>query len=210
MRKVILLISAALLLFSGCIETEQEIFLNTDGSGKAIMEIEYSPMMAMQYSMLSAEAADSNAMIKETVGQMLQHDGILAWEGVDSGPTSEGGLFFKATAYFKDMRDVSSSGSEMHFGGMGAFEIEQTDDGKMVLAAVDYAFADEDVNEGEQKKIELTNEQVEFKLKQLKAQLQQSKMMMGQYLGDFSYRVEIHLPGVIEDANVFTVVDEHT
>jgi len=210
MRKVILLISAALFFISGCIETEQEIFLNTDGSGKVIMDIKYSPIIATQYSMYGVEAADSNAMIKEMVGQMLENDGILAWEGVDSGPTSEGGLFIKATAYFEDMSDISSGGSEMPFGGVGAFEIERTDDGKMVLAGVDYAFEDGDANEDDKKKAELTDKQVEFKLKQLKAQLQQSKMMMGQYMGDFRYKIKIHLPGVIEDANVFTVVDENT
>jgi hypothetical protein len=210
MRKVILLISAALFFISGCIETEQEIFLNADGSGKAIMDIECSPMMAMQYSMYNEESADSNAMVKEMVGQMLENDDILAWDGVDSGPTSEGGLFIKATAYFEDMSDISSGGSEIPFGGVGAFEIKRTDDGKMVLAEVYYAFEDEDANEDDKKKAELTDKQIEFKLKQLKAQLQQSKMMMGQYMGDFRYKVTIHLPGVIEDANVFTVVDENT
>jgi len=210
MRKVNLLISALLFFISGCIETEQEIFLNADGSGKAIMDIKYSPTMVMQYSMYGVEAADSNAMVKEMVGQMLENDDILAWEGVDSGPTSEGGLFFKATAYFEHISDISSGRSEMHFGGVAAFEIKRTDDGKMVLAEVNYAFEHEDANEDDKKKAELTDKQIEFKLKQLKAQLQQSKMMMGQYMGDFHYKITIHLPGVIEDANVFTVVDENT
>jgi len=211
MRKVILLISAALLFISGCLETELEIFLNTDGSGKMIMDTELSPMVAMQYSMFSEEATDSNAMVRQMLqNQMFRDNDTLVWEAIDSGTTSEGGLFFNATAYFNDMVDIYGCGHDMPFGGMVNLEITRTDDGKMILTEVDYIMEQEDANDVEKKKTELTDEQLEFKLKQLKMYLQQSKMMMGQYMGDFSYKMTIHLPGVIEDVNVFTVVDDYT
>ena len=210
MRKVILLISATLFFISGCYETDQEIFLNTDGSGKAIVDMKYSPMMTSQFSMYSREVGDSNDMIREMVGEMLTQDNILAWEGLESGTTSEGGLFLKTTSYFENIGDLWGGGNGMFSSGMTNLEIRRTDDGKIVLTEHDYNFEGTDEVKEDTEKPELTDQQVEFKLKQLEMQLQQSKMMMGQYMGDFNYRIKIHLPGIIESASAFTIVDENT
>lgn len=210
MRKIILLISVTLLFISGCIETDQEVFLNMDGSGMVIMDTTYSPMFAMQYSMFGDPTTDSSEMVKKNVEQILSNNEILAWAGVESGPTSEGGFFFKGTAYFEDMDDISESGNAMFLDVLGSFELKQAADGTMVLEEEDYGFGEEYEDQDNTEKIELTDKQLEFKQKQLKMQLEQTKIMMGQYMGNFNYKMTIHLPGVIEEAKVFTVIDENT
>lgn len=204
----VILLTVAISL-SGCMESEQEIFLNADGSGKSVMSIKYSAFAAAQFSSYGRNSGE-NDYIKQQIQRMVDDEDVLAWKDISYGNTEDGGFFLKATAYFKNLEDIPNLASDGGPMGTENWILEKIEDGKLVLKEkVPGDTVVRNNNSDPNNKPKLTDEQLDFKVKQLKSQLAQTQPMMQMYLKDFKYKLTIHLPGDIEEANGITKINDN-
>ena len=89
---------AAATLLSGCFDTKDQFTLNSDGSGKVIHESSFQSMN------LTGDNDNSEASLKEAIAKVIeQAKGVEAWRDVMFKRLDDGRLYFKGTAYFKDL-----------------------------------------------------------------------------------------------------------
>jgi hypothetical protein len=90
--------SCALVLLSGCFDTNDEFTLNPDGSGKVVHESSF------QNVDLSGDNDTSDAALKEAIAKVIENaKGVEAWRDVSYKRLEDGRLYFKGTAYFKNL-----------------------------------------------------------------------------------------------------------
>ena len=212
MKKAIFSLTIIMLfVLGGCIDTEQEIFLNTDGSGKAILNVKISPSMMAE---ISTSDVDANDFAKKKVEEILSNKGSLVWENIKYEITDNGWAVIKAVVYFKDMDDFYKDASEILMTELSGFKLMKTEDGKLVLQE-ELPYSDnlnhkEGMGKDPKEKRKLTDEQVESRLEQLKAEFKQTKMIMQQDSKDYRDKVTFHLPGEIEEVGVFEKLNMNT
>lgn len=99
-RLQILVLSIACLALTGCFDTKQEITLNPDGSGKAVLESEFTPTDFLSASAATTDTNRARDIVRKYVEEA---EGVEAWRDVSFGEREDGTVFFRGTAYFTNL-----------------------------------------------------------------------------------------------------------
>ncbi len=200
MRKLIWLLIIGLLVFTGCLETTQEYFINPDNSGKMIMDLKMNPAQGM-----GQQAQINEESMRQQVSQMIsQTEGIRAWSDVSWEKTEDGAMHIQATAYFDDINKVNSKQNPMNL------SFGKNADEKFVLEVVE-AENPQQMPGQQQSKYEgkeWTEEELDAEVKKIKSQYNQQKMMLSMFLSNFKNEQIFHLPGKVEETTNFKKAGE--
>jgi hypothetical protein len=191
--------AAAAVLLTGCFDTKDELTLNPDGSGKAVHESSFQPIMS-----LNGENDVTDAALKMAIAQLIENSkGVEAWRDVSFKRLDDGRIYFKGTAYFKDLSQFQPDQSIIEFdwkttsgGGVLTLRTNKNDsnnrkDGFHVeKKPVDYS--------------KLSPEERAQKLKEERANFQRMKPMLSGILGMMKQDVVFHLPGKVAESSSFT------
>lgn len=90
---------------TGCFDTKQEITLNPDGSGKAVIESSFVSADTVFDNGRSPGGGASNFVRK----LIEDAQGVEAWRDVSFRDTAEGRTWFRGTAYFSDLSKLKVS-----------------------------------------------------------------------------------------------------
>ena len=92
------ILAALLPLFLvGCFETSQVFTINPDGSGKVLLETRFQ--ILSQHD----EKPDNTQLKKEVLETLEKSDGVEAWKDLSYRIEPDGRIYFKGTAYFKNI-----------------------------------------------------------------------------------------------------------
>ena len=183
--------SAMMLLLSSCYETEQDITLNPDGTGKMTHECSFQKVNLTNDDDTSEEALQSAIakIIKDT-------EGVEAWNDVSFKRLDDGRMWFRGTAYFKDLSKVKIKNQSMM-----EFAWKNHSGGKAELT-MDLKKSDDEQKAKPDTK-PLTPDEKAKKIKVDRAKYQQSKPMFTAILGGLKQSTTFHLPGKIESSTNF-------
>lgn len=201
-RRIIVIV--LLCIFAGCIQTKEEYTLNPDGSGKVVYESTL-PLIRMS-NIMTDEVPDPQEQALEEVGKILKNSqGVDVWKDVNYKDTENGFLFFKGTAYFKKLSALRIGGSMKSEGDETVFEtvFEKLPKGGMELKLVE-----KKAEKKESSVEELSDEELAKKVKAEKAKYQQSKGMLMAILSELRVEKIFHLPGQLNEVNVFKKDDD--
>ena len=182
---------AALVLLTGCFETKDEFTLNPDGSGKVIHESSFQNMN------LSGDTDTSEESLKEAIAKVIEGaKGVDAWRDVSYKRLDDGRLYFKGTAYFKNLSKLDLPNQTML-----EFDWKPASyDGSGVLTLRTNKGGD---SEGEGFKVQkkpvdlskLSPDERAKKIKEERAKFQQMKPMLAGFMGTMKHEVIFHMPG---------------
>jgi hypothetical protein len=191
-----------LLLTSGCFDTSEDFTINPDGSGKVIHECTFQTIE------LGDQKQDPEEALRSAVREVLaQSKGVEAWRDVSFKTLDDGRLFFRGTAYFKDLSKL-----EIHNQTMLEFDWKRAADGSAILdlrTNKSDTLTESTQPDGSTTKItverktppasskKLSAEELAKKIKQERAQFQQAKPMLTGFLGNMKQTAVFHLPGKI-------------
>jgi len=189
-------VSAAVLL-SGCFETKDEFTLNPDGSGKVVHESKFQNMN------LSGDNEATEESLKEAIAKVIEGTkGVGAWRDVSYKRLDDGRLYFKGTAYFKNLSQLDiPNQTQLEFDwktGMG---------GNGVLTLRTNKGGGHEGFKVEKKSVDLTKlspDERAKKIKEERAKFQQMKPMMAGFMGTMKHEVILHLPGQPVSQSNFT------
>jgi len=189
-------LSVALLL-SGCFETKEEFTLNPDGSGKVVHESSF------QNINLSGDSDTSPESLKEAIARVIEDTkGVDAWRDVSYKRLDDGRLYFKGTAYFKDLSLLDIPNQTML-----DFDWKKTGAGTALLTLRTNKGGEHDGFKLAKKPVDLTKltpaERTQ-KIKEERAKFQQGKPMLAGFMGTMKHDVVFHLPGKISVQSNFT------
>ena len=190
-----------LLLTSGCFDTKEDFTLNPDGSGKVVHECTFQ---AMNFN-VDNENEDPGKALTNAVRQVLeQAHGVEAWRDVTFKPLDDGRIYFRGTAYFKDLSKLDIENQTML-----KFDWKKTADGGALLTLR----TNEETQAGGMKMTRnkpakpakaLTPEEQAKKIKLERGQFQQAMPMLAGILGNMKHAVVFHLPGKVASSANFT------
>ncbi|MEZ5299849.1 MAG: hypothetical protein R3F11_04155 [Verrucomicrobiales bacterium] len=203
--------AAALLTLSGCLEMDQGLQLNADGSGKMKVEMKMAnPMAALGGlgDLGGGEGPNLDEMAREMAVEMLANmQGVEVWSDVSYGVGDDGKMFCRATGYFPDISKLESAeGAEEGMSGPEiAWKSSKTADGKWVLEMANPMGAEEgaEKEQGDEKPEpnEMTDEEIADAIKAKRAEFQATKAMMGMFVGGIKIRSSIQVAGSIDSVN---------
>jgi len=195
---------AAVTLVAGCIESDQDVTVNPDGSGKARVEL---VMSDMPFSMTPQnEPPDPQAAARRFAKSVLDNSkGVETWADVSVDRTEDNRSRFVGTAYFKDYEQM-----QLQAGKMEGVTLEQADEGGMLLRIEPEqqtrsmpgapAASPATPPKPEEKPSE---EQVQQHLAAERAAWQQMKPMMAMTIGKMKMQATFHLPGKLVEVKGF-------
>ena len=192
-----------LLLTSGCFDTKDDYTLNPDGSGKVVHECTFQAVNLNAGN----ENEDPGKALTNAVREVLQQTkGVEAWRDVTFKTLDDGRLYFRGTAYFKELAKLDIPNQTML-----EFDWKKSADGGAVLTLRTNK-SDTETSEGvsihhmKQKSPpkNMTPEELDKRIKQQRGQFQQSKPMLAGFLGAMKHAVVFHLPGKVSSSANFT------
>lgn len=182
------------LTLTGCFESDQDIILNPDGSGKLTLVAVFDP------SAVTLGGGGGNAAQTAVKKLLEKSQGIDVWKDVTFTNTADGRVSFKGTAYFKDLSQVKIQ----NFGT----DFTLTRDGKVVTITMQEE--NKKPAEGQAAKPQqMTEEQINDAVQQAKAEWQRSKPMLGAMLGGLKKSATLHFRGTLVEVNNFEKVSEN-
>ncbi|WP_136809573.1 hypothetical protein [Desulfosediminicola flagellatus] len=190
------------LFLSGCLDTKQVYTLNPDGSGKVVHEAKI-PLN----SPITDDDVNPEIQLKEAVLSELKNaKGIEAWDDISYKYMDEETIYFKGTAYFKDL-------SQLKFFNSG-ITISLFD--KVIMFRDDKQFSIElkssepsskntktPEQESETVKSVLTDAEVEEQLAEAQKKILEAKAMLTGLLADIRLDRTFYLPGTITTSSNF-------
>jgi hypothetical protein len=198
-----------LLLTSGCFDTKEDFTINPDGSGKVVHECTFQTIN------LGDQKPDPDEALRSAVREVLeQSKGVEAWRDVSFKTLDDGRLFFRGTAYFKDLSKL-----EIHNQTMLEFDWKTTSAGSAILdlrTNKSDTLAGSTLPDGSKMEVtvekktqpastnKLSSEELSKKIRQERAQFQQAKPMIAGILGNMKQTAVFHLPGKIVNSSNFT------
>jgi len=187
-----------LLLAGGCFDTKEDFTLNPDGSGKVVHECTFQTVNLNAGN----ENQDPGAALTNAVRELLrQVKGVDAWRDVTFKTLDDGRLYFRGTAYFKDLSKLDIPNQTML-----EFNWAQTADGNALLTLRTNKSESSDqavVHPPKAPAKDLSPEELAKIIKQQRVQFQQSKPMMAGILGPMKQAVVWHLPGKVSSSSNF-------
>lgn len=182
---------ALLFALAGCLDQEDEYWINPDGSGKVKIKCATTPFR------FSTAKKSPEETLKSDVRETLEKcGGVDAWTDVSAVQREDGKVVFTGTAYFRDY-------SKLRLSIMGVTSsVSKTalsvDGGTMTLTVTP-----EQKGSAPAEPPKLTEEQIQAKIKQERAKYLQSKPMMDAFLKEAKVSTRFHLPGAVGDVNNF-------
>jgi len=198
---------AAATLVAGCIETDQDVTLNPDGSGKTRVEI---VMADLPFAMTpQKDPPDPQATAKRFAKSVLEKsEGVVTWADAAVERTEDNRSRFTGTAYFGDFAAMNLQQA----GKMKGLTLKKTSDGGYLLRlqpqqqtgmkAADSA-SDTSKEEEATPDPSLSEEQMQQRLAAERAKWQQMKPMMAMTLGKMKMAATFHLPGNLVEVKGF-------
>jgi len=185
LRLVILVCSLFVLtLLSGCFETKEEFTLNPDGSGKVVHECTF------QNFNISGQDANPEKELKKAVAEILaKAQGVEVWRDMSYRKLDDGRIYFKGTAYFKNISDF-----EIPQQTMKEFAWSISADGTGVLTLRDKRDGDEELKKAADWR-KLSPEERTQKAKAERGEFKQRMPLMLATLGAMKHEAVFHLPG---------------
>lgn len=195
-------------LFSSCITTEQEYFINKDGTGK--VKVATRMPLEMKFGMSSGNKEsevtyeDSVKMIKKVQQLINNSEGIEAWKNVNYYMDADGMLNFNAVAYFPDVKKIN-------LGDIPTLPISKFSENKIEWVGGEN-LADDYETDKQMPEMEIKEQNAGETIEKIQTQFRQSKMMMNMMLSGFHLEAIYHLPYKIksyknlEKENDFTVI----
>jgi len=193
---------AAVLLAAaaGCIQEKSEYVLNPDGSGKVVHEVLYAPLQINVRS-------DPNLLRRQVCDEvrtiMDGSEGIAVWKDAIYRLTDQGQIQFRGTAYFPDitkLRIRAGSFRESMVLGYGK-------DASGRLAMTIYAHhGPREPNDGGQQAVELTDQEVQERIRLERLQFNSRKATLMQIFGNLMIERTFHLPGQVGQMSNFKAV----
>ncbi len=187
-----------LLLAGGCFDTQEDFTLNPDGSGKVVHECTFQAVNLN----VGNDSQDLGKTLTNAVRELLQQaKGVDAWRDVSFKTLDDGRLYFRGTAYFKDLSKLDIPNQTML-----EFDWTKTADGNGLLTLRTNRSKSPDEMAAEPKKApakDLSPEELTKRIKQQRASFQQSKPMMASILGPMKQSVVWHLPGKVSASSNF-------
>ncbi len=178
------------LLLSSCYETKQEFMINPDGSGKVRHECTFQNMNLSNDNDTSPEA------LQAAIARIIKDSkGVDAWTDVSFKRLDDGQMWFRGTAYFKNLDQL-----DIHNQSMLKFAWKDQGSGRadltLNLKKSDNPKPKPDVSQ-------LTADERAKKIKEERAKFQKSKPMFSAMLGPLKQTVTFKLPGKVESKSNF-------
>jgi hypothetical protein len=126
----------ALLALTGCVEGQQTITINPDGSGKIRIEAVMTPPSDFMEGMPRNKQPDPDpiaTVLRQSVRQLLSAQQAAAWKDVAAEFAPDGRLKFAGTVYFKKLDDLEVRGNPLL--GSPTFGVTVQPGGALVIAA---------------------------------------------------------------------------
>jgi len=203
---------------AGCVETKDEFTVNPDGSGKIVHELTFASMdlgpgfemgsEGASFDITGGEPSDPQAQLKKSVKEILsQSSGVDTWKDVSYKMTDDGRTYFKGTAYFPDISNLS-----LHNAGFSSdMKLNFTRD---ISGEITIEFkSEEQPEEGEAVKMpvsEISEAELDKKVKKAKLDYNQTKPMMQGILSGLKSETILHLPADIKEISNFEKVNART
>ena len=221
MKKLLyILLAICSVLVTGCLETKDDFTVNPDGSGKVVHELTVQPMNlgAMGggggLNMGGAEppggqTPDPQAELKKSAKGILdQSEGVDTWKDVSYSTTPDGRTYFKGTAYFSDINDLTLGTGQMS-SDMG-LHFSRDASGRIVIEIKGDTEA-QDAGVAETNIPQMSEAELNEQLAEAKQQYNtMGKPMMQMMLSSFKSEVIFRLPGAIQEISNFQKVDAST
>ncbi|HVZ41801.1 MAG TPA: hypothetical protein VHI13_21145 [Candidatus Kapabacteria bacterium] len=106
-RRILPLVAAAFvtIILAGCLDADETFVINPDGSGKVSVESTVE-QMDMGFSDDSKKVSAKEAVNKFVAETVNGSSGVEVWKDVVCKRLADGKMYFKGTAYFKDIAEV--------------------------------------------------------------------------------------------------------
>lgn len=191
----VILIAAAIIFVTGCIEEKNGYYVNPDGSGKVVHEVT-SMQDIIDFMGDSADEPDPEQMMKEMTQEILQNSkGIETWSDIQTHVTEEGKIYFKGTGYFKDIQNVSFSQEGVSQNPNFAASVSA--DGLLTVEMQE----DEDKEASSQDAIkDYSPEELKKKMLQERVKYNQMKPMVEQILEKMKQTYVVHYAGTLKES----------
>lgn len=189
-------------LLGGCLEITEIYTLNPDGSGKVIHEAIFS----IAYPETEGNIAPEKKIKKEILAELEHAKGVEVWDDVTYRYEGQDKIYFKGTAYFKDLSKLKfhHSGVNSTFFDLIVFSCEE---GQLSLE-LKSSKADEESDRSEattakKRVVGLTEAEIEQKLAENKKEISKTKMMLAELFSDLKIDRTFYLPGTLAQNSNF-------
>jgi hypothetical protein len=197
------------LLLTGCIQCEQVITLNPDGSGKSAVTL-VTPLNPLEQAFSGGGPQGGKKLTladkkRRFVDKLLSGTiGVEAWKDVSAEFTPEGLLKFQGTAYFKDMQQFKMES----IGGLPV-KLERQRDGSLRLV-LNPENLQRDVNKPRDKEEpadlkKLSDKELDEYILTKRVEFQGAKALAIAMLTDLKIKNVFHLPGDVTDVRGYKV-----
>jgi len=109
MKRLSIILICLVLFLASCYEIVETYVINPDGSGKVIIETTYMPYSSVKKEMEGKlEGKLSEEELQMNIYELLKNNvkGVEVWSDVTFNATEGGKIYFKGTAYFKDINKI--------------------------------------------------------------------------------------------------------
>ncbi|MCD6430195.1 MAG: hypothetical protein J7L57_03140 [Deltaproteobacteria bacterium] len=194
--------AAVSFLLGGCFQITEIYTLNPEGSGKVVYEAVF-PVTDLGIE----KSIDPEIKLKEEILAELKHaKGVEAWDEVSYKYEGKDKIYFKGTAYFKDLSKLKfyNFGIKTTFLDLIIFSRKE---GRLSIELRSSKTAEK--NDSGEKKIEekhmlaLTEAEVKQQLVESKKEIIKTKMMLAGLLSDLKIERTFYLPGTIAYSSNF-------
>jgi hypothetical protein len=190
-------LAAVLVAAVGCLDTDQEYTLNADGSGKVRVVAIGSPF---QFN-FGGEKKKPEEGLREAVRDALsKSQGVDAWTAVEAKLRDDGKIHFSGTAYFKDLKALKLNILGMQSNGPD-LGLEKSAGGGLVVELKDES--ERRPKGAKPAPGKLGEEELKAKMREERAQYQQSKPLMESFLKELKIRTRLVLPGAVAETGAF-------
>lgn len=196
---------------SSCLNVEQKLALNPDGSGKITITTAIAmPDLGALAGGLGgnndeAEKPKPKEQARELVVALLRAEGIEAWTDVSYGVAKDGKTTATATGYFPDATKVRLSKPMNDGGEAEPLGVTKNKEGHWVImpSIGDDKKSDQAASTDEAKAETLTDEEVQDRLDQERQQWAGAKIFIGAFLDGLRMAYSVEAGGTITEASMF-------
>jgi len=199
MRRSVAAVAAFFVLaLVGCLDLDEEYWINPDGSGKVKIKCASTPFRFSNAKKSPEETLKTD--VRETLEKC---GGVDAWTDVSATQRDDGKTVFVGTAYFRDYTKLRLS--IMGVTSSMAKTVLSQDGGALTLTVTP-----EQKGTPPAEPPKLTEEEIQAKIKQERAKYLQSKPMMETFLKEAKVATRYHLPGALGEVNNFKKLDDRS
>lgn len=226
------LLIIVLMTIVGCIESNDEFTVNSDGSGKVIYELTF-PAMGLEGGlealmgkgapgeaaggklsspMAGAKPSDLQAKLKDSVSGILsKSSGIDTWKDVSYKITDDGRMYFKGAAYFPDINNLRIRSPDIISSDMMKLSFARNQLNEITI----------EIKNQQQPKATgvpqpataapaVPEDKLDELVRQARSQYEQSRPMIQAMFSTLKGQTILHLPGQIKEFSNFEKVDDST